>query len=79
MAKKFESEKADAEYRKEQWQTTAADRPLVAHFAANDPEQLLAACRLVEGECDAVDINLGCPQVETAPILLTTPLLVRHY
>ena len=24
--------------------------------------QLLAAARLVEGHCDAVDINFGCPQ-----------------
>jgi len=38
------------------------DRPLVIQFCANDPEQLLASAKLVESYCDAIDINLGCPQ-----------------
>lgn len=52
----------EPDYRKEAFQTCPEDRPLVAHFSANDPETLLAAARHVEGRCDAIDLNLGCPQ-----------------
>lgn len=39
-----------------------ADILFVFQFCANKAETLRDACRLVEGFCDGVDLNLGCPQ-----------------
>ena len=53
---------AEPAYREQIFSTLPADRPLVGHFCGNDPATLLAAARHVEGDVDAIDLNLGCPQ-----------------
>ena len=49
-------------YRAREFATCPEDRPLFVQFCGNDAEVVLAAARFVEGHCDAVDLNLGCPQ-----------------
>lgn len=50
------------EYREKEFQTCSFDRPLVCHFAANDPKSFAKAAKKAEPYCDAIDLNLGCPQ-----------------
>jgi len=52
----------DGVYRKKFFATDQNDRPLVVQFCANDPMVLLKAAKFAEDRCDAIDINLGCPQ-----------------
>lgn len=49
-------------YRKEFFTPNPEDRPLCVQFCGNDPATLLKAAKYVENDCDAVDINFGCPQ-----------------
>jgi tRNA-dihydrouridine synthase 1 len=51
-----------AEFRQKSFITHALDRPLIVQFNGDDPDVILAAAKYVEDQCDAVDINLGCPQ-----------------
>ncbi|XP_032789190.1 tRNA-dihydrouridine(16/17) synthase [NAD(P)(+)]-like [Daphnia magna] len=49
-------------YRREHLESCAEDRPLIAQFCANDTEIFLKAAKMAEQHCDAIDLNLGCPQ-----------------
>uniref|UniRef100_A0A0N5BTJ8 tRNA-dihydrouridine(16/17) synthase [NAD(P)(+)] n=1 Tax=Strongyloides papillosus TaxID=174720 RepID=A0A0N5BTJ8_STREA len=53
----------NATYRATALSSCPKDRPLIVQFCANDPRTFVDACRLVEGICDGVDLNLGCPQI----------------
>mmetsp|Transcript_10566 Transcript_10566/g.23280 ORF Transcript_10566/g.23280 Transcript_10566/m.23280 type:complete len:438 (-) Transcript_10566:34-1347(-) len=52
----------NVKYRKQNFQTCPEDRPLVVQFCGDDPATMAKAAKFVETQCDAVDINLGCPQ-----------------
>lgn len=49
-------------YLKSNFEKDKYDRPLFVQLCGNDPQTMLKASRMVENDCDAIDINLGCPQ-----------------
>ena len=55
----------DEKYRQNALQTCPEDRPLIVQFCANDPEVFKKAVDLTVQaiDCDAIDLNIGCPQV----------------
>jgi tRNA-dihydrouridine synthase 1 len=54
--------RASPEARDEEFYTSPTDRPLVVQFAAASADDLIASALAVQHHCDAIDINLGCPQ-----------------
>ncbi|KAJ6238439.1 tRNA-dihydrouridine(16/17) synthase [NADP(+)]-like [Anaeramoeba flamelloides] len=53
-------------FRKNNLQFHEKDRPLFVQFAGNDPDLLLQSALFVQDKCDAIDINMGCPQPSVA-------------
>ncbi|XP_062840763.1 tRNA-dihydrouridine(16/17) synthase [NAD(P)(+)]-like [Trichomycterus rosablanca] len=55
----------DASYRRENLfnEICPEDRPLITQFCANDPEAFVQAALLAQDHCDAIDLNIGCPQM----------------
>ncbi|XP_069511426.1 tRNA-dihydrouridine(16/17) synthase [NAD(P)(+)]-like isoform X2 [Ambystoma mexicanum] len=55
----------DVNYRRENLycEVCPEDRPLIVQFCANDPDVFLQAALLSQDYCDAIDLNLGCPQM----------------
>jgi len=49
--------------RKDALSSCEDDRPLIIQFCANDADTLLEAALIAQDHCDAIDLNLGCPQV----------------
>lgn len=55
---------SDESYRNQELPNLKEDRPLVAHFSANNPKIFSHVAQIIEKQnlADAIDLNLGCPQ-----------------
>ncbi|KAM0672231.1 tRNA-dihydrouridine synthase [Ordospora colligata] len=46
-----------------QWYTTSeSDRPLIVQISGSSPQKMLEAALIIQDQCDAIDVNFGCPQ-----------------
>lgn len=48
-------------------------------FCANDPDIFLKAAKMAESHCDAIDLNLGCPQSIAKKGLTTSLRPTKQY
>jgi len=69
----------DPKYRTINFQSHPEDRPLIVQFCGHNPETMLQAALLVQDQCDAVDINLGCPQGIARLIMVLIYLVILIY
>ena len=53
---------ATPERRHQLFSTAPEDRQLVVQLGGNDAAAMLQAAQLLQGDCDVIDVNLGCPQ-----------------
>ncbi|KAL1511618.1 hypothetical protein AB1Y20_006411 [Prymnesium parvum] len=70
---------SDPSYREAKLRTTPADRPLVVQFCATDAPTLAGAARLAAPQCDAIDLNLGCPLPSATQPPFGAALLAREH
>ncbi|RWS14893.1 tRNA-dihydrouridine(16/17) synthase-like [NAD(P)(+)] [Dinothrombium tinctorium] len=52
----------DHKYRRDNLVTCQYDRPLIVQFCGNNANIFLEAARMAVPYCDAIDLNIGCPQ-----------------
>ena len=69
------------EYRKEfgMQDVEPADKPLVVQLGGSNIDDLVASARLVEPWCDAIELNVGCPQryVEIESVEIERRITIR--
>lgn len=51
-----------SEHYRAQFTFAEEDRPLIVQFCGDHSKPIIEAAKLVENYCDAIEINLGCPQ-----------------
>lgn len=58
----FLQNRAYRRQRSSRFSTVPEDRPLIAQFAGDDADTIIAAARHLQAHVDAIDLNLGCPE-----------------